>query len=158
MALRAPFAPPVGPLPAAIYRCLPVHLCRLYIRGNDFVLYLEQNTQISSGPIRKSCIGEAGKEKRIPMETTGEQVPQQEAVPGSGKKKRKKYKVDIFRGWCKCCGICAAFCPRGCIALDAEGSPFLQDEERCTGCGWCEIHCPDFAISVLERSEKAAGE
>ncbi len=25
------------------------------------------------------------------------------------------------------------------------------DSDRCTGCGWCELHCPDFAISVHEK-------
>ena len=102
----------------------------------------------------------AKKEKKTPMESTQEQVPQQGATPAGSApgRKKKKYKVDIFRGWCKCCGICAAFCPRGCIALDAEGSPFLEHEDRCTGCGWCEIHCPDFSISVLERNEKTGEE
>ncbi len=60
---------------------------------------------------------------------------------------KAQFKIDIFRGWCKCCGICAAFCPRQCIRLDEEGSP-QADCRKCTGCGWCELHCPDFAISV----------
>ncbi len=60
---------------------------------------------------------------------------------------KARFKIDIFRGWCKCCGICAAFCPRECIRLDEEGSPQV-DCLKCTGCGWCELHCPDFAISV----------
>ncbi len=61
---------------------------------------------------------------------------------------KKRYQIDIFKGWCKACGICAAFCPRECIRLDEEGSPLVEDPERCSGCGWCELHCPDFAISV----------
>ncbi|MHC1729173.1 MAG: ferredoxin family protein [Syntrophobacteraceae bacterium] len=68
---------------------------------------------------------------------------------------KKQYEIDIFRGWCKSCGICAAFCPRECIQLDADGAPHVAESDRCTGCGWCELHCPDFAISVRERSEKA---
>lgn len=64
---------------------------------------------------------------------------------------RKRYDIDIFRDWCKSCGICAAFCPRDCIELDQDGSPFVKDGDRCTGCGWCELHCPDFAISVRAR-------
>jgi 2-oxoglutarate ferredoxin oxidoreductase subunit delta len=35
--------------------------------------------------------------------------------------------------------------------LDEEGAPVVVKPERCTGCGWCELHCPDFAISVRER-------
>ena len=28
--------------------------------------------------------------------------------------------------------------------------------DKCTGCGWCEQHCPDFAISVRARKVQAA--
>ena len=73
----------------------------------------------------------------------------------SGKKK-KRYEIDIFRDWCKSCGICAAFCPRKCISLDEEGSPVVEQPGQCTGCGWCEVHCPDFAISVREQKKKKA--
>lgn len=69
-------------------------------------------------------------------------------------KEKKRFEIDIFRGWCKSCGICAAFCPRECIRLDENGSPYVEDADRCTGCGWCELHCPDFAISVQERKPK----
>lgn len=71
-------------------------------------------------------------------------------------KPRKVFDIDIFRGWCKSCGICAAFCPRECIELDENGSPFVKDSDRCTGCGWCELHCPDFAISVIPHKIKQA--
>jgi 2-oxoglutarate ferredoxin oxidoreductase subunit delta len=47
--------------------------------------------------------------------------------------------------------LCAAFCPRGVIELDDTGAPVIAHPERCTGCGWCELHCPDFAISVREQ-------
>lgn len=63
----------------------------------------------------------------------------------------KEYLIDIYRAWCKKCGLCAAFCPRECLTLDKEGAPQVTRPERCTGCGWCELHCPDFAISVRER-------
>ena len=71
----------------------------------------------------------------------------------------KEYDIDIYRAWCKQCGLCAAFCPRECLALNEEGAPVVVKPERCTGCGWCELHCPDFAISVRERvAEKDAEE
>lgn len=79
-----------------------------------------------------------------------ESTPEEQKSPG-----KKQYEIDIFRGWCKSCGICASFCPRECIRLDADGTPNAADPDRCTGCGWCELHCPDFAISVRERNEKA---
>jgi 2-oxoglutarate ferredoxin oxidoreductase subunit delta len=62
----------------------------------------------------------------------------------------KHYEIDIFRDWCKSCGICAAFCPRKCLSLDAYGSPVVEPGKRCSGCRWCELHCPDFAICVRE--------
>ena len=61
-----------------------------------------------------------------------------------------EYRINIYRDWCKSCGICAAFCPRQCLSLDAEGAPVVDKAERCTGCRWCELHCPDFAICVRE--------
>ena len=68
----------------------------------------------------------------------------------------KEYVIDIFRDWCKGCGICAAFCPRGCIKMNEAGEPVVVDAKRCTGCGWCELHCPDFAICVKELAAKKA--
>ena len=65
-------------------------------------------------------------------------------------KPHPEYRINIYRDWCKSCGICAAFCPRHCLSLDAEGNPAVDKAERCTGCRWCELHCPDFAICVRE--------
>src|SRR5512139_372763 len=73
------------------------------------------------------------------------------AVPAADEK--KSYDIDIFRAWCKSCGICAAFCPKHCIQLDEEGSPTISAADECSGCGWCELHCPDFAISVHPRKQ-----
>jgi 2-oxoglutarate ferredoxin oxidoreductase subunit delta len=67
-----------------------------------------------------------------------------------------EYRINIYRDWCKSCGICAAFCPRQCLSLDAEGAPVVDKAERCTGCRWCELHCPDFAICVREVASKEA--
>jgi 2-oxoglutarate ferredoxin oxidoreductase subunit delta len=65
-------------------------------------------------------------------------------------KPQPEYEVNIFRDWCKSCGICAAFCPRKCLSLDAYGNPVVEPGKRCSGCRWCELHCPDFAICVRE--------
>jgi 2-oxoglutarate ferredoxin oxidoreductase subunit delta len=64
------------------------------------------------------------------------------------KKKRKTAKIDIFRVWCKSCGICVAFCPSGALGKNEMGQPVVNDLRKCTDCGLCEIRCPDFAISV----------
>ncbi len=89
--------------------------------------------------------------------------PEDTAAPAEEEQPEKtqpEYEIDIFRDWCKSCGICAAFCPRQCISLDAEGNPVIDKPERCTGCRWCELHCPDFAICVKElgAGEKKAEE
>jgi len=65
----------------------------------------------------------------------------------------RRFQIDIYRAWCKACGICVEFCPQRCLLRDEEGAPVIEAQERCTGCGWCEIHCPDFAISVREETE-----
>jgi 2-oxoglutarate ferredoxin oxidoreductase subunit delta len=69
------------------------------------------------------------------------------------KKKKVEPKIDIYKAWCKACGICVAFCPTGALARDETGSPYVKDVEKCISCGWCEIRCPDFAITV-EKKDK----
>ncbi len=69
-------------------------------------------------------------------------------------KRRAVRKIDIFKAWCKGCGICVAFCPREVLAIDEEGYPVVKDLDACTGCGWCEIRCPDFAITVESRRKR----
>jgi 2-oxoglutarate ferredoxin oxidoreductase subunit delta len=56
--------------------------------------------------------------------------------------------IDLYRAWCKGCGICVAFCPKGALAQDEAGHLYVKDADLCIGCGWCEIRCPDFAITV----------
>ncbi len=64
------------------------------------------------------------------------------------KKKKEAPKIDIYKAWCKACGICVAFCPTGALASDESSYPYVKDIEKCINCGWCEIRCPDFAITV----------
>lgn len=59
--------------------------------------------------------------------------------------------IEIFPAWCKRCGICAAFCPKGVFERDAEGRPVAAHPERCIGCRQCEQRCPDFAIQVRDK-------
>jgi 2-oxoglutarate ferredoxin oxidoreductase subunit delta len=78
-------------------------------------------------------------------------TPLPEGLPAE--KPHPEYRINIYRDWCKGCGLCAAFCPRQCLSLDAEGRPVVEKSERCTGCRWCELHCPDFAICVREKDK-----
>jgi 2-oxoglutarate ferredoxin oxidoreductase subunit delta len=68
-------------------------------------------------------------------------------------KKKDFPEVDIYKAWCKACGICAAFCPTGAITRDEAGYPHV-DPDKCIRCGWCEIRCPDFAITVGQKNEE----
>jgi 2-oxoglutarate ferredoxin oxidoreductase subunit delta len=85
-----------------------------------------------------------------PREEKGEKAT---AVTSSEakKKKRKLYNVTFFHNWCKSCGICSALCVRQIIKTDKQGVPYIDDMDSCSGCCFCEIHCPDFAITIEER-------
>ena len=67
--------------------------------------------------------------------------------------KKKAFTQTVFRDWCKACGICIAFCPRSVIGKDDSGTPQFLRPEDCIGCRFCELHCPDFAISIRERDD-----
>lgn len=67
-------------------------------------------------------------------------------------------RIAIYRGWCKRCGICIAFCPRQVLDTSEDGYPVVKEPERCSGCKLCADRCPDFAITVFscrEDNEKA---
>ena len=51
------------------------------------------------------------------------------------KKKKETPKIDIYKAWCKACGICVAFCPTGALAKDEAGRPYVKDIEKCINCG-----------------------
>ena len=99
-------------------------------------------------------------EKKIGEQSESAAPSGKEAGPQEAPKEglKKEYVIDIFRDWCKGCGICAEFCPKKCLKMNAEGEPEVIDAKGCTGCGWCELHCPDFAICVRERAAKKAAE
>ena len=69
--------------------------------------------------------------------------------------KKAKHSIEIYKSWCKRCGICVAFCPAEVLAQDDSGLPYVKDIDRCTGCQLCELRCPDFAINVRTPKKKA---
>jgi 2-oxoglutarate ferredoxin oxidoreductase subunit delta len=68
--------------------------------------------------------------------------------------KKDKPSIEIYKSWCKRCGICVAFCPAEVLAQDDSGVVYVKDPERCTGCQLCELRCPDFAIQVRPPKKK----
>jgi len=70
---------------------------------------------------------------------------------GKSKKSKKHYDPVIISAWCKACGICSEFCPKKVIGLNDMGAPVIERPDECIGCRFCELHCPDFAITVKER-------
>ena len=72
--------------------------------------------------------------------------------------KKGKHSIEIYKSWCKRCGICVAFCPAGVLDQDESGAPYVKDLDRCTGCQLCQLRCPDFAINVrLPKKKEAKG-
>ena len=71
--------------------------------------------------------------------------------PDSTKKKKQLYTVTFFHKWCKACGLCAALCTKKIILTDETERPYIEEMDSCTGCRFCEIHCPDFAITIKNR-------
>ena len=67
------------------------------------------------------------------------------------KKGEKLFVQQIFEDWCKSCGICVAFCPAEVLEQTDTGTPIIKNPDACTGCRFCEFHCPDFAITIQDR-------
>ncbi|WP_243545773.1 4Fe-4S dicluster domain-containing protein [Pseudodesulfovibrio tunisiensis] len=67
------------------------------------------------------------------------------------KKDKGKSKVTVYPGWCKGCGVCVEFCPGKVLELNEDGKSTVVREDDCIRCGFCELHCPDFAIVVTDK-------
>jgi pyruvate ferredoxin oxidoreductase delta subunit len=53
---------------------------------------------------------------------------------------------------CIKCGLCAIFCPEGCIEPNEEGF-FEANLFYCKGCGICARECWTKAITMVEEEE-----
>ncbi len=53
---------------------------------------------------------------------------------------------------CIKCGVCAMYCPEGCIHRNAEGY-YQADLYHCKGCGICPHECPTGVIYMVEEEE-----
>lgn len=88
--------------------------------------------------------------------TVIEATPSSASKEGSGEQVQPsaRARVVVFDNWCKGCGLCVAFCPRGVLEVNGDGKVHVVAPERCTLCHWCDTHCPDFAI-VVQRIDEA---
>jgi len=72
--------------------------------------------------------------------------------------KKGQTKITIYPDWCKACGICVAFCPGKVLEIDnVANCAKAVREEDCINCGFCELHCPDFAIVVTPKDKAKTG-
>jgi len=107
----------------------------------------------SSRSPRASAATDTGAAVDQADDTHGQNEEAAPMVDQTDDKKGKKtlYRVVFFYEWCKSCGICSAMCPVKIIMVDDRGHPYIDDMDACIGCRNCEIHCPDFAITVKKR-------
>jgi len=63
-----------------------------------------------------------------------------------------QWEITVNEKLCKKCNLCVAFCPRK--VLTGTGAPEITNAGACVGCLQCEMHCPDFAITVRRRDDK----
>jgi len=99
------------------------------------------------------------KKRATATEKTGARASNQDKSPGNGPGVgKKRFRQIVFKDWCKKCGICRAFCPKNVIGQDESGGPVFERPEDCIGCRFCELHCPDFAITVQEIHTDPAGD
>ncbi|MFZ5917593.1 MAG: 4Fe-4S binding protein [Chloroflexota bacterium] len=86
-------------------------------------------------------------------ETDAGSTPESADGSASTNKPTPRAEIFIFDNWCKGCGLCVAFCPRGVLKVNGSGRVHVVSPELCTACEWCETHCPDFAIVVRRLDE-----
>ena len=62
--------------------------------------------------------------------------------------KDKLVRIHINDKYCKRCGYCIAFCPKGVFQAARDGLPIAAKPEECTQCRQCDLRCPDMAIRL----------
>ncbi len=84
-------------------------------------------------------------------------MPKMTEKRGANNHRKTWGEVRLFGRWCKGCGLCIAFCPSDVFEAGDDGQPRVRFPDRCTGCEWCEFHCPDMAIDVIRHTTGPQG-
>ncbi len=67
--------------------------------------------------------------------------------------------IEVVLDWCKGCDMCIKRCPLDALEksdkLNKRGvyPPRLKEDNECNYCRFCELICPDFAITVIPDEE-----
>ena len=62
------------------------------------------------------------------------------------------FSQEFNQSYCKSCGLCVDFCPRGVLEIK-NGEVRAVHPEKCIGCRLCEKYCPDFAIKINKEND-----
>jgi 2-oxoglutarate ferredoxin oxidoreductase subunit delta len=68
--------------------------------------------------------------------------------------------IEVKDDWCKGCNICIDRCPVDALEesdkLNRRGirPPKLKEKNDCNYCRYCELICPDLAITVIPDKDK----
>ena len=61
-----------------------------------------------------------------------------------------KVRIRIIPRYCKGCEICVQLCPVKALGMEMFKAKVV-DAQKCIACTYCEMRCPDFAISVEKK-------
>ena len=72
-----------------------------------------------------------------------------------------KGEITVSKAYCKGCGLCVEFCPRGCIEIPGDKLSDLAlplalfvEPDLCTACAVCGWMCPERAIEVYRVEDR----
>lgn len=68
--------------------------------------------------------------------------------------------IEVKDDWCKGCNLCIDRCPLNALeesdTLNKRGihPPRLKEDNKCNYCRYCELICPDLAITIIPDEKK----